>query len=54
VWGIYPTVVEHDNPVLSMKCMGFDRWITCAPASDLYLKSKVLSLYVVYNFRLNV
>jgi len=41
-------VVEHDNPVVSMKCRGFDHGISCAPASDMYLKKqRIQDVYCV-------
>jgi len=41
VWEMYHTVVEHDDPTVSMRCMVFDHWISCAPASDMYLKKQM-------------
>jgi len=40
-------VDEHDNAIVSMRCMGFDHWIPCATASDMHLKKQGLRLYVV-------
>jgi len=37
---MYLTVVEHDNPIVSMRCMGFDHWISCASTRDMYLKKQ--------------
>jgi len=37
---MYLKVVEHDNPIVSMRFMGFDHWISCAPTSDMYLKKQ--------------
>ena len=37
---MYLTVVEHDNPIVSMRFMGFDHWISCAPTSDMYIKKQ--------------
>ena len=33
-------MVEHDNFIESMRCMGFDHWIPCATASVMYLRKK--------------
>jgi hypothetical protein len=40
VWGIYTTVVEHDNPIVPTWCMGFGHWIPWATASEIYLKNQ--------------
>ena len=38
---MYHTVVEHDDPIVSMRCMGLDHLISCAPASDMYLIKQI-------------
>jgi len=40
VWGMYRTVGENDDPIVSMRCMGLDHWIRCAPVRVMHLKKQ--------------